>query len=168
MKKLPRCYWDSSCFIAWLKPEPERRARCQEVLRAAERGEIQIVTSAMSLIEVIKLDKGPLQISQEKEKKISAFFKHNYIIIVQVSRQLGEQARSLIWNHGLRPRDSIHAATALSEKLTDLHTFDRDFLRLDRKIGKPLLTISEPHMQQPELPLEPLLKDLDEEDKAPN
>lgn len=160
MKKLPRVYWDSTCFLAWLKPEPERRTKCREVLGAAERGELQIVTSAISLIEVIKLDKGPLQITQDKEKKIADFFKHNYIVIVQVTRRLGELARSLIWSQALRPRDAIHAATAISEKLSDLHTFDHDFLRLDGKVGNPRLVIKEPHTLQGVLPLEaPLQED---------
>jgi predicted nucleic acid-binding protein len=155
MKKLPRCYWDSTCFIAWLKPEPDRRAKCQEVIRAAEKGELQIVTSAISLIEVVKLDKGPLQITQDKERKISDFFKHRYIVVVQVTRTLTELARTLIWNQGLRPKDAVHAATAISERLTDFHTFDRDFLKLDGKVGNPLLVIKEPHTLQPELPLQP-------------
>lgn len=167
MKKLTRCYWDSTCFIAWLKPEPERRARCQEVLRAAERGELQIVTSAISLIEVVKLDKGPLLITQEKEKKIREFFKHQYIVIVQVTRPLAEHARSLIWNEGLRPKDAIHAATAISEKLTDFHTFDGDFKKLSGRVGKPPLAIKEPHTLQPSLPLEPS-GEADTEEVQPN
>jgi predicted nucleic acid-binding protein len=164
MRKKTRCYWDSTCFIAWLKPEPERRSKCQEVLRAAERGELQIVTSAISLIEVIKLDKGPLQMTKDKEKKIADFFKHEYIVVVQVTRQLAEVARSLVWNEGLRPRDSIHAATALNEKLTDLHAFDNDLLKLNGKIGKPALIIKEPHTLQPELPLQ----SADDDDSPPN
>jgi predicted nucleic acid-binding protein len=166
MKKRPRCYWDSSCFIAWLKPEPERRSKCQEVLRAAERGEIQIVTSAISLVEVIKLDKGPLQITQEKEKKIRNFFLHEYIVVVQLTRKLGESARSLIWSKGLRPKDAIHAATAISETIADLHTFDSDFLKLDGKVGKPALAINEPHTLQGVLPL--MLPEEDDQDELTN
>src|SRR3954463_9476298 len=88
-------------------------------IEGGRKGQLQIVTSAISLIEVIKLDKGPLQLTQDKERKIREFFQHEYIIIVQVTRRLAEEARSLIWGQGLRPRDSIHAATAIGEGLTD-------------------------------------------------
>lgn len=167
MKKILRCYWDSTCFIAWLRPEPERHASCQEVLRAAERGQLQIVTSAISLVEVVKLDKGPLLITQEKERKIRDFFKHQYIVIVQVTRPIAEQARYLIWNEGLRPKDAIHAATALSEKITDFHTFDSDFRKLSKKVGNPPLVIKTPHTLQPDLPLESP-RNIDTEEDQPN
>lgn len=162
MAKLPRCYWDSTCFLAWLKPEEERKNACNEVISAAERGEIQIVTSAVSLTEVIKLNKGlPIEIPKKDEDKIVAFFQQEYIVVVQVTRLIAEDARSLIWQFpSLKPKDALHAATAVyaqahSGPLEELHTFDRDFLPLDGKIGTPALKMKEPQMPQPRLPLEP-------------
>jgi predicted nucleic acid-binding protein len=129
---------------------------CREVIRAAERGEIQIVTSAVALTEVIKLNKGPIEIPKQAEEQIKGFFKQEYIIVVQVTRSIAESARSLIWTFpGLRPKDALHAATALYAGIEFLHTFDDDFLPLDEKIGTPLLKIREPHMPQRDLPLEP-------------
>ncbi len=145
-------YWDSSCFLAWLKPEPDRYDACKEVLRAAEQGQVQIVTSTISLTEVIKLNKGPIQIPHEAEKTISEFFKQEYIVLYQVTRFIAEAARSLIWTHPtLFPKDAIHAATAIKTGVLDFHTFDRDYLPLDGKLG---LRVSEPHMPQKILPLE--------------
>jgi len=161
MAKLPRCYWDSTCFLAWLKPEEENKRACQEVISAAERGEIQIVTSAVSLTEVIKLHKGlPIEIPKEHEERIVTFFQQEYIVVVQVTRFIAEDARSLIWRFpSLKPKDALHAATAVyaqahSGPLEELHTFDRDFLPLDGKIGSPALRIRKPQMAQPPLPLE--------------
>lgn len=153
--KLPRRYWDSSCFLAWLKPEPERRDACREVLQAAEKRELQIVTSAISLTEVIKLNKGPVVIPQEHEQKIRDFFKQEYIVIVQVTRLIAEEARSLIWRFpALRPKDALHAATALYGGVEDLDTFDKDFLPLDGHLGAHRLRIRQPHMPQPNLPFD--------------
>lgn len=156
MAKLPRCYWDSSCFLAWLMPELPRVPACRQVIRAAECGEIQIVTSAVALTEVIKLNKGPIAIPKEAEDRINGFFRQEYIVIVQLTRTIAENARSLIWSYPhLRAKDALHAATALYAQIENLHTYDGDFLPLDGQIGTPLLKISEPHMPQPELPLEP-------------
>jgi predicted nucleic acid-binding protein len=155
MAKTARRYWDSSCFLAWLKPEPERFDICREVIRAAEKGEVQIVTSTISLTEVIKLNKGPIVLPVSVEKTISDFFKQEYIVLVQLTRFIAESARSLIWSYpSLRPKDAIHAATALYAGIVDLDTFDKDFLPLDGQIGAQHMKISEPHMPQRELPLE--------------
>jgi predicted nucleic acid-binding protein len=155
MANLPRYYWDSSCYLAWLKPEPDRVDGCREVIRAGERGEVQIVSSTISLTEVIKLNKGPIAIPKEAEEKISSFFKQEYIVIVQLTRFIAEQARALIWTYpALRPKDAIHAATAIYGKIETLHTFDVDFLPLDSVIGDPKLRIKQPSMPQGDLPLE--------------
>ena len=54
-KKLQLRYWDSSVFLGLLNDEPERVNICQGVIEAAERNEVHIVTSAITLVEVIKL-----------------------------------------------------------------------------------------------------------------
>lgn len=76
---IPRRYWDSSVFLAWLLPEPEREDACRSVLRAAEDGEIELVTSALTLTEVIKL-RGKPELKREYEATITKFFEQEYII----------------------------------------------------------------------------------------
>jgi len=138
-----------------LKPEEARKPACHDVISAAERGEIQILTSAVSLTEVIKLNKGPIEIPQEHEERISRFFQQEYIVVVQVTRFVAESARSLIWRFPhLRPKDALHAATALYARIEELHTFDGDFLPLDGQVGTPPLKVCEAQMIQPSLPLE--------------
>ncbi len=143
----PRRYWDSSVFLAWLLPEPERKADCRAVLRAAEKGDVEIVTSAVTLTEVVKL-KGRLTLSRQAQDKIERFFMHKYIIVREVDRFIGEMARRLIWDHEwLQPKDSIHVATALRWKIPTLDTFDdTDLVPLDGKLGHPPLRIGHPHM----------------------
>lgn len=117
------------------------------MISAAERGEIQIVTSAVALTEVIKLHKGlPIQIPKQHEDRIVAFFQQDYIIVVQVTRFIAEDARSLIWQFpSLKAKDALHAATALYAQsqsgggrvLDELHTFDRDFCLLTERSARP-------------------------------
>lgn len=84
---MQRRYWDSSVFLAWLLPEPPRKKQCAEVLRAAERGEVQIVTSAITLTEVIKL-KGRPPLKAAQEDKIRRFFLNEYIAVVNADPAL--------------------------------------------------------------------------------
>lgn len=141
-----RRYWDSTCFLAWLLPEPARVPDCRSVIRAAERGDVQIITSALTLTEVIHLKGGPHLVREEHEQKLRKFFLHQYIIVRNVDRKIAELARELIWRHGLKPKDSIHVATALRGGITILDTYDdKDFIALNGKIGTPPLRIGTPH-----------------------
>ena len=154
MKKRLRVYWDSSCFIAWLKPEPARMHLCKEVLKAAAAGELEIVTSAISLAEVVRPDKSIAQFTAADEEKIKRFFKRTYFVIAPTDRITAEGARAFMWKHGLRFRDAIHMATAIRVKIPELHTFDGDFLKLNGKLGASAPAITEPHMLQAELPFD--------------
>lgn len=147
-------YWDSEAFLAWLKEEPGKVDDCRAILREAEAGRILIVTSALTLAEVIKL-KHRTPIEKEHAEKIRAFFKNSYISIRNVDRFTAEKARELIWNYPpLQPKDSIHIATALQYKLTLLNTADEDLLKLDGRLGNPPLRIAPPSAAQLALHLE--------------
>ena len=139
-------YWDSSVFLGLLKNEPDKVGKCQGVMRAAESGGVQIVTSAIALIEVIKLDR-TTEIPREAEEKIRRFFDQDYIEVREVDQRIGEMARDLIWNHNLRPRDSIHVSTALEYSVASLDTFDDDHMTpLDGLLGDPPLRIGHPNL----------------------
>lgn len=151
-KPLPRVYWDATCFIAWLKPEAERKAQCLEVLKPAQEGKLEIVTSTISLIEVVKLENGPIIMTEAKQRLIRDFFKQPFIVPVSVTRRIAEVAQEMIWKHGFGKRDAIHAATVLQCALEDLHTYDADFQRMTE--AYPHLRIAEPRADQRVLDLE--------------
>lgn len=130
---LPRRYWDSSAFLAWLLPEPDREDACRSVLRAAEEGEIELVTSALTLTEVIKL-KGKPELKREQEKKIAEFFQNEYIILRNVDRFVAFAAQRLVWDQSLSAKDSIHVATALRYKIPVLDTFDDQLVGLNGQL----------------------------------
>ena len=139
-------YWDSGVFLAWLLPEADRRAACESVIRAAEHGDVRIVTSAITLTEVIRLKDHP-PLKRQQESKINAFFKHKYIIVRALDRPIAEFARQLIWEFpALKPKDSIHVATALRSKTPVVDSFDNDLLKLNEQLGSPPLRIGSPHV----------------------
>lgn len=127
--------------------EPDKVALCKGTVAAAENGKVMIVTSAITLTEVIKL-KGRPRLLKAEEDKIADYFKHSYISIRNVDRFVAEYARRLMWRRsGLWPKDSIHVATAILNKVAVMHTFDDLLLKLDNKFGSPKLRIRKPDIE---------------------
>lgn len=140
-----RRYWDSNAFLGWLSGETDKAGACEGVLQAAEAGKVEIVTSAWTLTEVVR-KKGEKPIPRESEETIRAFFENPWILIREVDRAVAERARDLIWSHNLRGPDAVHLATALRLGLSTMDTFDSDLIKLDGKVGRPLLRIGKPTM----------------------
>jgi predicted nucleic acid-binding protein len=113
----------------------DRVTRCRTVIEEAKKGKGEIAISGLCLAEVCKnkdqTDNDP--------KKISAFFEHEYILVVSVDRSVGEKARELMMAGipKLRPQDACHLATALlTPDVMELHTFDERLLRLNGALMK--------------------------------
>jgi len=123
-------YWDSDCILGWLKAEVDKADICRGTLDKASNGELVIGISAISLIEVIKLKDRP-HLRKEQETTISEFFENYFFKLFDVTRFLSEYARNLIWQYNLKPKDSIHVATAVFNNIPKIHTFDSDLLKLD-------------------------------------
>lgn len=137
-------YWDAVTFLGWFNEEPDKVKLCSGIVDLAENGQVKIVTSAITLTEVIKL-KGRPRLTKEKEDIIKRFFEQPYISIRNVDRLIAELARSLIWQYpSLNPKDSIHVATAMKYKILVLDTFDEDLIKLDGQLGSPPLKIGHP------------------------
>ena len=127
-------YWDADCFLAWLKAEPEKATSCRGAVTGASKGEIMLVTSALTLVEVIKL-KGRQHVTKADAKLISDFFKNEFIRVQNVDRYIAELARNLIWNHeSLQPKDAIHVATAVKHEIERFDTFDEKLIKLSGKL----------------------------------
>ena len=123
-------YWDSDAFLGWLKEEEDKVEACRAVLEEAEAGRVLLVTSALTLAEVVKLRRRP-PIEKAHAEKIQAFFKRSYISVRNVDRYVAETARELVWEHGLDPKDGIHVATAVRFHIARLETFDGDLIRFN-------------------------------------
>jgi len=139
-------YWDSACFLAWLQEEKGRVDECRGVIRAAEKGNVQLVTSALTLAEVLWL-KGNPRIPADRSELVEDFFRQEYIKVRAVDRFTSERARRLVWDHGIKPKDAIHVATAIHAKIPLLETFDDDLEKFSGKLGNPPLRIARPHAE---------------------
>lgn len=143
---LDRRYWDSVAFLGYLNGEPDKVDDCESVLAAADAGKLVIVTSALTIAEVLYV-KGHTPMPPEKRSTVSNFFKQPYISVQNVTRKIAELARELTWDHGIKPKDAVHVATALVNKVPVLNTFDGGLLAKNGKVGDPPLKIEKPHEQ---------------------
>lgn len=134
------------------------------VIERAERGEVEIWTSTITLAEVYKVrtagDADP-----EADQKLDDFLSQPYIVHVQADQDIAMEARRLLRAKlpGLRkPNDAIHLASAVWHDIETFHTFDRDdLLPLNGLVkcrnGQPMAIMKPPDRPpptEPELPLD--------------
>jgi predicted nucleic acid-binding protein len=147
-------YWDSAAFLAYFNEEPGRVDCCAPVLEDAENGKILIVTCALTLAEVLAL-RGQPRIPPEPalKQKVKEFFKNEYIAVQNVTRQVAELARDLVWDYEIAPKDALHVAAALAVEAPILETYDQPLIGKSGKVGNPPLIIREPPVpESPKLP----------------
>ena len=145
-------YWDACAFSGFFNEEADKIAECESVLKAAQDGHILIVTSALTLAEVLFVKNGP-RIDPEKRSVIEKFFKADYISVRNVTRYVGELSRDVFWDFGIKPKDAVHVATAAFSKIGTLNTFDGDLIGKSGIVvlGQTLKICRPHHVQQ--LPL---------------
>lgn len=136
-------YWDSDAFLGWLQAEPGKADLCAGTLYRADQGEVVIFTSTLTIAEVLWMRGAPM-VPQHKADIVRNFFRRSYIRVRNVTRSIAEDAQDLVWNHGIRPKDGIHVATALEAGVTALETFDSGLLSKSGAVGSPPLIIRTP------------------------
>lgn len=151
MAVVRRRYWDADCFISHLAKHPDRIAQTGAVMAAAEGGELQIVTSTYTLVEVLKHASGKHP-TPDQAAVIEDFFQKSFIIPVQLTRKVAEEARGLYWFEGMDQADAVHAASALAAArskhgLEQMDTFDTG---LHMKSGEltPPIVIAPPNLPE--------------------
>jgi predicted nucleic acid-binding protein len=172
-------YWDASCFICFLnKDEAERRVICEDVLRHAQSGTIEIWTSTWTIVEVIRprrqgskplppwaveaikaIEKSFPDAQRELEQlwrryqafdpskkltvtqiaKIQGMFEWPFVKKINLDQRVANKAVELARDCGLKPADSVHAASAILKKVDALQRWDRDFDKV-----KYLIAVEEP------------------------
>jgi hypothetical protein len=148
-----KIYWDSACFLSHFHAEVGQAEKCDGLLQRAERGEVIIITSALTLAEVLWM-RGEPRLQKEKAELLQRFFRRSYIRVYNVSRKLAESAQTLVWYNSIKPKDAIHVATAIHLCADALETFDAKLINKSGTVGDPLLLIREPQpVAQGRLPL---------------
>lgn len=146
MPNMERRYFDSCIFLHVItNTHPDRAAMSKAAIQAAEQGQFRLVTSMLTMIEVIKDKTGPHTPSPEVQKKIADYFEHQYVLMAQASRDIMVRARELCWKYGdinLKGVDAVHLATAIRHQCTTLYTYDPKLL----KTNEPGIRVEPPQI----------------------
>jgi predicted nucleic acid-binding protein len=152
----PRSYWDSCVFLAWINGEPGRAAVVDSLLRKARTGELEIVTSVLSVTEVaFTTSERQGVLSPPTLSAIEALWDPpSQVKLVEFHRLIAVDARQLIRQAtaeglSLKPPDAIHLCTARRSGSAELLTYDPGLNKFASTIGVP---VREPVSD--ELPLE--------------
>ena len=147
-----RRYWDSNVFLASIKNEPGRVEVCEAIVAMAHKEECVIVTSAITLAEVVRpRQKGTVEMTEAEDKQIVDFFANPFIRFVDLSPGLAAQSRQIQWRFGLQVRDAIHVVSAIAGGADVIETYDPDLRRVDPKQVPGYPEIREPKAR--DLPL---------------
>jgi predicted nucleic acid-binding protein len=137
--KKPKHYVDSCVLIGYLNEEPDKFRACRDVVKAAEEGLIEVFTSELTGIELIKLGDGNEYDEEELESIIEDFI-HNsaWLRTVAFEREMAKIARYLRRKYKLKSFDAIHLSTAIRHRVDYFNTTDlTDFQKshMPRTIG---------------------------------
>jgi predicted nucleic acid-binding protein len=159
-----RIYWDTNCFLYYLNDHPTWAPLLEYYLTRAKLGEIEIVTSVLSLSEAIFTAEEAQQrtLSSAENDRIEVLFLGEGITLVEVSTYIAQLARTLQRERLHRnwtvpgknlpdPKipDLLHFATALYMRVAEMHTMDEKLHRFSDIVG---IKISFPPPKPPDPP----------------
>lgn len=125
MKRL--IYWDSDAFLRiinddGLNPSIENQG-CQDVWAACQKGTTHIVTSTLTIAEVL-YKKGTPKLDPKFRPTLNNFFLQNFMSLKPLTREISELARDVVWDSNIKPKDAVHVATCAYFRIRELHSFD--------------------------------------------
>ena len=154
-----RYYWDANVFIALISnlntPEAiENRDMCSRIIQQAMDGEIEILTSVLTLVEVLfPQENRAMPVPNEIRQRVRQLFDEPYVTLVALDEARASEARDLRWTHPwLKTADAVHVSSAAYARVDEMQTYDgrgksRGILSLDNSVGRPALKIVVPHWQ---------------------
>lgn len=138
-------YFDACVFLAWLKDEEGRADVIATLFEDADKGNLKVLTSALTIAEVLNIQGFKSPIPKEQRDKVKSLFANNWIVPKGVNRRLAEISQELVWEYGVSPKDGIHVATAMVYNINTLYSYDSGLTKhglLQTSHGS--VTISEP------------------------
>ncbi len=121
-------YLDSNIFIyaAVLEKSDRKSHKSRDILVKMAEGKFEGATSALTwdeLVWAVKRISGKGDSVEEGAK----FLEIGNLKVLNVDEAVLRYAQDIMARYGLNPRDSIHAACAVKNNITDFVSFDSDF-----------------------------------------
>ncbi|MBS3099145.1 type II toxin-antitoxin system VapC family toxin [Candidatus Pacearchaeota archaeon] len=119
-------YVDANIFLNPVLYKDGKAEKCREILRQITGGEIAAVTSFLTwdeFVHVIRKQLGREIATKEGDK----FLKFPNLTFLKVDENVIFKAQELIAEYNVKPRDAIHAASALAKGIREIISDDPDF-----------------------------------------
>ncbi|GAC1400338.1 MAG: hypothetical protein NVSMB65_18190 [Chloroflexota bacterium] len=157
LSKVQRVYWDSSVVLAYLGGR--ETLVCDALLASARKGEIELLTSVLSVTEVALVEEEKRQQHPDPavDEAIAALWADTRAVkLVEYNLLIAREAQALIREAlgraaRLTLREAMHLATARRMRADEIHTLDKALHRTAAALG---FTVSGPQTPQPLLPFE--------------
>ena len=147
-------YLDSSVFFALVKREQivcprglSRWETAKHIFDDAESGKYKIFTSTATIAEVRRIRQRTETLDQAELRQIQEFFQHQFILTIDVTREIAEKAQELGGQYGISPIDAIHLATAIWWKCDVLLVWDKPFSRHFQNFPIEGVRVTEPYWE---------------------
>jgi predicted nucleic acid-binding protein len=121
--------FDSNAFIYAVEATDSRSTLARELLRLVADGDIEAVTSTMTVLEIMvhPFQRGEPDVANEYATRLESW---PHLRVIPVDLAIARRAAQLRARLRLKPIDAIQLATAQEAGATALVTNDRDFGRI--------------------------------------
>ncbi len=151
-------YWDSCVFLHYIEGDQAVLPTLDALLEksASARGEITIVTSTVSIVEVAFAihEKTGKALDGEVEARLDALWSDEQAVkLIEFHELIARDARDLMrrglpFGRSLKPLDAVHLATGKRHFVSTFHTYDDRLYGYTNTLGFP---IEAPVIPQPKL-----------------
>jgi predicted nucleic acid-binding protein len=157
--RAPRYYWDACVILAFISGEVDRLPDIEAILDSADKGDVEIFTSELSVVEVAfsSQEKVDGQLDEQVEANINELWRPSSPIKrVEFHTLIASTARGVIRTSlaapgtQVKPNDAVHLATAMHIGVDAIHTYEKEATRA-RWQALTMIDVLEPIAQQPVL-----------------
>ena len=128
-----KIYLDSCVYIYFFEGHPQYGPPSKDILKKAEKGEIQIVASPLIVQEIMS------GLYRQKDVPVEetwgTLMEWWNIRWTDLSVEIADEAAQLSAFFNLRAPDAIHLATALAEDCSSFITNDKELLRVSKALS---------------------------------
>lgn len=127
-----KVYLDSNIFIYHTLKDPKRGKQCKALFKKIDNKQIEATTSALALCEIhYNINK---YLGSKEATLAIQFLLSSSIEFVDVDLPILVNAVNKAHKHKLEIFDAVHLATALTNSVDVMYTYDKDFDKVIKRV----------------------------------